>query len=146
MKPQPGPTPTAPGNIMKSLILPGIRNFFIAAIVLGLLLCLLAGTLEYWQGWVFAVLFSGLTNGQGIYLGIRDPELLERRKRVAVAGEFKSRKGFHRFRTGSQPHPDRLLCTRSSFRLVAGACTGLCGRRRPDAPQFLRVLPSLPGK
>ena len=146
MKPQPGPTPTAPGNIMKSLILPGIRNFFIAAIVLGLLLCLLAGTLEYWQGWVFAVLFSGLTNGQGIYLGIRDPELLGAAQAGRRGWRVEGRKGFHRFRAGSQPRPDRLLCTRSSFRLVAGACTGLCGRRRPDAPQFLRVLPGLPGK
>jgi protein-S-isoprenylcysteine O-methyltransferase Ste14 len=94
MEPQPEPTQTTPGNIMKSLILPGIRNFLIAAIVLGLLLCLLAGTLEYWQGWVFAVLFSGLTNGQGIYLGIKDPELLERRKHVAAAGESKAERTF----------------------------------------------------
>ncbi len=83
-----------PRNIMKSLILPGIRNFVIGAIVLGLLLCLLAGTLQYWQGWVFAILFSGLTNAQGIYLGIKDPALLERRKQVAAAGESKAERTF----------------------------------------------------
>ncbi len=84
----------APRNIMRSLVLPGIRNFLIGAIVLGLLLCLLAGTLRYWQGWTFAVLFSALTNAQGIYLGIKDPALLERRTQVAAAGESKAERAF----------------------------------------------------
>ncbi len=84
----------APRDLMKSLILPGIRNFLIGAIVLGALLCLLAGTFYYWQGWAFAILFSGLTNAQGIYLGIKDPELLERRRQVAAAGESKAERAF----------------------------------------------------
>jgi protein-S-isoprenylcysteine O-methyltransferase Ste14 len=94
MESQSKSTPVASPNIMKNLVLPGIRNFLIAAIVLGLLLCLLAGTLVYWQGWVFAVLFSGLTNAQGIYLGIKDPALLERRKQVAAAGESNAERIF----------------------------------------------------
>ena len=94
MTAQSSPAPDSSRNVMKSLILPGIRNFFIGAIVLGLLLCLLAGTLGYWQGWVFAILFSGLTNAQGIYLGIKDPALLERRKRVAAAGESRAERIF----------------------------------------------------
>src|SRR5512143_2147375 len=94
MEPQSKSTPSASRDILKSLVLPGIRNFLIGVIVLGLLLCLLAGTLEYWQGWAFAVLFSGLTNAQGIYLGIKDPALLERRKRVAASGESKAERIF----------------------------------------------------
>ncbi len=84
----------ANGSTLKNLILPGIRNFLVGAIVLGLALSLLAGTLDYWQGWVFALLFSGLTNAQGIYLGIRDPALLERRKQLAVEGESRGQRIF----------------------------------------------------
>ncbi len=81
-------------NILKSLILPGIRNFLIGVIVLGVVLCLLAGRFNYWQGWVFTVLFIFLTNAQGVYLGIKDPELLERRKQVAAPDESRGQKIF----------------------------------------------------
>ncbi len=43
---------------------------------------------------MFAVLFSALTNAQGIYLGIKDPELLERRKQLAAAGESRGQRIF----------------------------------------------------
>ncbi len=88
------PATTGKGSTPRSLILSGIRNFVIGAIVLGVLLCLLAGTFEYWQGWAFAVLFVGLTTQQGIYLAIKDPELLERRKNVAAEGESTAQKIF----------------------------------------------------
>ncbi len=62
--------------------------------MLGAVLCLLALRLNYWQGWVFAILFSALTNAQGVYLGIKDPQLLERRKQLAAAGESRGQKIF----------------------------------------------------
>ena len=94
MEPQNKSTPEAPRNTLNSLILPGIGTFVIGAVVLGVVLCLLAGTFRYWQGWAFAVLFSALTNGQGIYLGLKDPELLERRKNIAPADESTAQRIF----------------------------------------------------
>lgn len=88
------PTSETEINTMKKFILPGIRNFLIGVIALGVVLCLLAGKFGYWQGWAFSILFSGLTNGQGIYLGIKDPKLLERRMQVAAAGESREQKIF----------------------------------------------------
>ncbi len=97
----PSPSEAAHPDLMKSLVLPGIRNFLIGVIVVGLLLCLLAGTLRYWQGWAFAVLFVGLTNAQGVYLGIKDPALLERRTQVAPAGESRAQRAFIIFALGA---------------------------------------------
>jgi protein-S-isoprenylcysteine O-methyltransferase Ste14 len=86
--------PSDKSNILKSLILPAIRNFLIGVIVLGVVLCLVAGTISYWQGWAFTILFATLTTAQGIYLAIKDPELLERRKNIAPAEESKAQKIF----------------------------------------------------
>ena len=94
MEPHAQSTPTATRNTLKSLILPSIRNFLIGVIALGAVLCLLAGTLNYWQAWVFTLLFMALVTQQGIYLSIKDPELLERRKQIAPAGESTQQKIF----------------------------------------------------
>ncbi|MFL5661365.1 MAG: methyltransferase family protein [Ktedonobacteraceae bacterium] len=71
---------------MKLIILT-IRTFLIGAIVLGILLFLPAWTLNYWQAWVFIVVFGIATNAIGVYLSLKDPELLERRKKVGPATE-----------------------------------------------------------
>jgi hypothetical protein len=55
---------------MKSLIIPAIKNFLLGVVALGVVLFLLAGTLNYWQGWVFTILFMVLVTTQGIYLSI----------------------------------------------------------------------------
>ncbi len=87
-------TPTARGSLLKTLILPGIRNFVISVVVLGAVLCLVAGTPTFWRGWAFTILFAGLTTAQGIYLGIKDPQLLERRKNIAAQGQSKAERIF----------------------------------------------------
>ncbi len=87
-------TPTAKGKTVKSLILQSIATFVIGVIALWVLLFLLAGTVNYWQAWVFALILMGLVTQQGIYLGIKDPELLERRKQVAAQGESTAEKLF----------------------------------------------------
>jgi protein-S-isoprenylcysteine O-methyltransferase Ste14 len=79
---------------MKSLVIPAIRNFLLGVIALGVVLFLAAGTLNYWQAWVFTILFMVLVTTQGIYLSIKDPELLERRKQIAPAGESTREKIF----------------------------------------------------
>jgi protein-S-isoprenylcysteine O-methyltransferase Ste14 len=79
-------TPTK-NNLPQNVIAPAIRNFVIGVVVLGGVLCLLAGSFSYWRGWVLAFLFALLTTSQGVYLSIKDPELLKRRTQVAPEGE-----------------------------------------------------------
>jgi protein-S-isoprenylcysteine O-methyltransferase Ste14 len=79
---------------MNKLIIPTLRNFLLGVIALGVVLFLPAGTLNYWQAWVFIILFMVLVTTQGIYLSIKDPELLERRKQIAPAGESTKQKIF----------------------------------------------------
>jgi protein-S-isoprenylcysteine O-methyltransferase Ste14 len=54
---------------------------------LGALLFVPAGTLAYWQAWVFIVLFVATTQASGIYLALKDPALLERRMQVGPGAE-----------------------------------------------------------
>jgi protein-S-isoprenylcysteine O-methyltransferase Ste14 len=64
-----------------------LGTFLFEAIVLGILLFLPAWTLNYWQAWVFIVVFGIATNAIGVYLSLKDPELLERRKKVGPVAE-----------------------------------------------------------
>ncbi len=72
---------------MNKLIIPTLRTFLIGVIVLGILLFLPAWTLNYWQAWVFIVVFMTSVNAIGVYLSIKDPALLERRKKGGPAAE-----------------------------------------------------------
>ncbi|TLN02806.1 isoprenylcysteine carboxylmethyltransferase family protein [bacterium] len=72
---------------MKKLILPALRSFLIGAIALAIILFLPAWTLNYWQAWVFIVVFLLSVSVIGLYLAIKDPALLERRKQVGPAAE-----------------------------------------------------------
>lgn len=72
---------------MNKLILPALRTFLVGAAVLGLLLFLPAWTLNYWQAWAFIVVFMISVSAIGVYLSIKDPALLERRKNVGPAAE-----------------------------------------------------------
>lgn len=72
---------------MQNLIIPTIRTVVVGAIALGILLFLPAGTLNYWQAWVFMAVFMVATNAIGLYLSIKDPELLEQRKKVGPDAE-----------------------------------------------------------
>ena len=72
---------------MKNLILPTLRTFLIGAAAFGVLLFLPAWTFNYWQAWLFIVVFDLSANAIGIYLSLKDPALLERRKKVGPAAE-----------------------------------------------------------
>lgn len=72
---------------MNKLIIPTLRTFLIGVVVLGLLLFLPAWTLDYWQAWVFILVFGLSTNAIGVYLALKDPELLERRKQIGPTAE-----------------------------------------------------------
>lgn len=72
---------------MKKLIIPTLRTFLLGAVALGIFLFVPAGTLDYWQAWVFIVVFMTSANAIGLYLSLKDPELLERRKKFGPAAE-----------------------------------------------------------
>jgi hypothetical protein len=74
-------------NSTKKLVLPTLLSFLIGAVILGLLLFVTAWTLNYWQAWVFILVFTTSMNAIGVYLSIKDPVLLERRKSVDPAVE-----------------------------------------------------------
>lgn len=72
---------------MKTLIVSTLKTFVIGALALALLLFLPAWTLSYWQAWLFIVVFMTSVNVIGVYLSVKDPALLERRKQVGPAAE-----------------------------------------------------------
>jgi len=72
---------------VNKLILAALRTFLIGALVLGVLLFLPAQTLNYWQAWVFILVFQTSVNAIGLYLALKDPALFERRKKVGPAAE-----------------------------------------------------------
>ena len=72
------------------LFFQALGKFFLGLIVVGVLVFLPAGTLEYWQGWLFVgVLFLPMFVA-GIVLMFRQPELL--RKRLEAKEEEKEQK------------------------------------------------------
>src|SRR4030095_4462316 len=72
---------------MSKLIVQTLSTFLIGAVVLGVLLFLPAWTLNYWQAWVFIVVFMTSVNVIGLYLALKDPALLERRKKFGPSQE-----------------------------------------------------------
>ena len=46
-----------------------------------------AGTLHYWQGWIFGIVFAGSSTALGAYFLRHDPELIKRRMRAGPAAE-----------------------------------------------------------
>jgi protein-S-isoprenylcysteine O-methyltransferase Ste14 len=72
---------------MSKLIVQTLSTFLIGALLLGVLLFFPAGTLNYWQAWVFVVVFMTSVNVIGLYLALKDPALLERRKKFGPTKE-----------------------------------------------------------
>jgi hypothetical protein len=70
---------------MMKLAVQTLLTFVVGVVMLGVLLFLPAGTINYWQAWVFIVVFGVSSNGIGIYLSLKDPALLERRKNIHPA-------------------------------------------------------------
>jgi protein-S-isoprenylcysteine O-methyltransferase Ste14 len=75
--------------------LDGISNFYVRGILADtvtlaiLLACLFipAGTFDYWQAWVFVVVFEGSAQTLGIYFIIHDRKLVERRMKIGPVAE-----------------------------------------------------------
>jgi protein-S-isoprenylcysteine O-methyltransferase Ste14 len=59
----------------------------IAFLALYALIFICAGTIDFWQGWLFCITFTLSTLGIGIYLLLYDRPLLQRRLRAGPANE-----------------------------------------------------------
>jgi len=64
-----------------------IKSAVVGLLVLGVIVFASAGTLTYWQGWAFIIVFTVSTNIIGIYLALKDPALLERRMKAGPGAE-----------------------------------------------------------
>ena len=72
---------------MASLALRAWFALAVLAAVMGLLLFMAAGTMSYWQAWVYLGIFFGASALTTAFLMRRDPALLERRMRGGPAAE-----------------------------------------------------------
>jgi len=72
---------------MDKLYIRAIRSTLLGAIVMVALIFLPAGTLNYWQGWVFFAFFFVGSSAIGLYLALYNPVLLERRMNVGPTAE-----------------------------------------------------------
>jgi len=64
---------------MNNLYMKTLLRLGVLAVILGLLLFVSAGTIRYWQGWVYLGIFSGASLLISLYLIKNDPALLKRR-------------------------------------------------------------------
>lgn len=72
---------------MKDLIKVALISLSKLVIGLGILLFLPAGSLQFWQGWVFLLIFGGMVLYVTLYLWKHDPNLLLRRMKVGPVAE-----------------------------------------------------------
>jgi protein-S-isoprenylcysteine O-methyltransferase Ste14 len=72
---------------MVSLTTKAWISLAVLGIVLGLVLFVSAGTVCYWQGWVYLAIFMGASAASTLDLQRRDPALLERRMRGGPTAE-----------------------------------------------------------
>jgi protein-S-isoprenylcysteine O-methyltransferase Ste14 len=63
---------------------------FVEIVVFGLVLFGLAGTFDYWQAWVFLVVFALATWIPGVYLLRADPDAHQRRKKAGPVAETRT--------------------------------------------------------
>src|SRR5262245_5458276 len=79
---------------MKSLRARACLALAVLALVMGLLLFVPAGTVHYWQAWVYLSIFTGASALTTLYLIRKDPALLERRMRGGPLAEKQSAQKF----------------------------------------------------
>ena len=72
---------------MRNLNAQAWLSLVILAVVMGLLLFIPAGTIHYWQAWVYLLIFMGASLLTTLYLMKKDPALLNRRMRGGPTAE-----------------------------------------------------------
>lgn len=74
-------------DIMSNFYVRGILANLVTLAVLLACLFIPAGTLNYWQAWVFVAVFEGSAQALGIYFLIHDRKLVERRMNIGPVAE-----------------------------------------------------------
>jgi protein-S-isoprenylcysteine O-methyltransferase Ste14 len=74
-------------QLMDALRRKAIQGLFQLALILALLLFLPAWTLDYWQAWLFLILFLGASTLISLYVWRKDPKLLARRLNAGPGAE-----------------------------------------------------------
>jgi protein-S-isoprenylcysteine O-methyltransferase Ste14 len=74
-------------DLPKSLTKQALAGLVQFLVVLGVLLFLSAGSLSYWQGWLFWVVFSSAVTLITLYFLKKDPALIERRMKAGPGAE-----------------------------------------------------------
>lgn len=64
-----------------------LKSAIVGLLVFGVLIFGPAGTVVYWRGWAFILVFAICTNIIGLYLARTDPALLERRLKAGPGAE-----------------------------------------------------------
>ena len=119
-------------------------------LVLGMvaLLFIPAGTLGYWEAWLFLAVYFALSLAITLYLMKHDPKLLARRMSGGPTAEKEpARKEIHHVDFAAGLHP--VCCSsgaRSSLRVVAHAAVYRGGRRRANGAWLVRHLSRVQGK
>jgi protein-S-isoprenylcysteine O-methyltransferase Ste14 len=72
---------------MASVNARALLSLAVLFVIVGLVVFGFAGTIDYWQAWVYLLLFAGLSTGITFDLMRRDPALLERRLKGGPAAE-----------------------------------------------------------
>lgn len=72
---------------MAHLALRAVLSLVVLALVMAAVLFLSAGSVRYWQAWVYLALFFGISGAVTLDLLRRDPELLERRMKGGPTAE-----------------------------------------------------------
>jgi protein-S-isoprenylcysteine O-methyltransferase Ste14 len=76
---------------MASLVARTVLGFGALLVALGAALFLPAGTFDYWQAWVYLLVFGGSAAAITVYLGRHDPALLQRRVSGGPTAEHERR-------------------------------------------------------
>jgi protein-S-isoprenylcysteine O-methyltransferase Ste14 len=66
---------------MSSLTAKAFRTLLLLMVAIAALLFIAAGTLDYWQAWIFLLVYFALSVAITLYLAKKDPDLLARRMR-----------------------------------------------------------------
>jgi protein-S-isoprenylcysteine O-methyltransferase Ste14 len=72
---------------MNRMHLQALRSAVSGSLTLAALIFVPAGTLLYWQGWAYAVVFIAASAAFTVYLALSDPQLLQRRMHAGPAYE-----------------------------------------------------------
>lgn len=75
------------GFNMNTLYRRAAGKFLQLPVILALFVFLPAGTLDYWEAWLFSAVFAACSLAITLYLAVNDPQLLERRMNAGPGAE-----------------------------------------------------------